>query len=260
MMKSKPRKMIGSKKSVSRSQRLNRRSSTFVFAACLGIWLPRCYGATLVDLDATQLSEGPLNTWTNAGTVVGNFTVTTGATVPSVVATNGVKGVAFLATGGGAGGTKYIGPIAPAAVTGGNSRTIEAWVYDPSPQGEETVFAWGRRGGTPDGSNFSFGHGTDPGFGANALWGGPDIGWNGKIVFNRWTYIAYTWDGTTSSVYMDGELANSEITNPPVNTWDVDNTPAANPLPFRVARQNTAAGGAHRPRGGAYTNTKIRRR
>ena len=257
-MKPKSRRKFGSRRSVPRSPFLARRRSAFVFVACLGIWLPRSYAATLVDLDATQLPLGPLNTWTNTGTLPGNFTVPTGATVPSVIVAAGVKGIAFLATGGGAGGTQYVGPIAPAAVTGGNPRTIEAWVYDPSPQGEETVFAWGRRGGAPDGSNFSFGHGTDPAFGANALWGGPDIGWNGKIVFNRWTYIAYTWDGTTSSVYMDGELANREITNPPVNTWDVDNTAAANPLPFRVARQNTAAGAVSGAGVGEITIGKIR--
>ena len=60
--------------------------------------------------------------------------------MPSVISTNGVKGVAFLATSGGAGGTQYIGPIAPSAVTGGSPRTIEAWVYDAAPQGEKTVF------------------------------------------------------------------------------------------------------------------------
>jgi hypothetical protein len=259
-MKSKSRKSIQPRprRTATQLPRFVRPGPAFVFVACLGIWLPRCYTATLVDLDATQLPIGPLNTWTNAGSLQGNFTVPTGATVPSVIATNGVKGVAFLATGGGAGGTQYIGPIAPAEVTSGNPRTIDAWVYDGAPQGEKTVFAWGRRGGTPDGSNFSFGHGTDPGFGANALWGGPDIGWNEKIAFNRWTHIAYTWDGTTSSVYMDGELANSEVTNPPVDTWEVDNTATANPLPFRVARQNTAAGAISGAGVGEITIAKIR--
>src|SRR2546425_2550975 len=139
-MKSKLRKSARPRRAVAYRSRYVRPSSAFVFVACLGIWLPRCYAATLVDLDATQLPIGPLNTWTNTGTLPGNFTVPTGATVPSVVATNGVKGVSFLATGGGAGGTHYLGPIAPAAVTGSNPRTIEAWVYDPSPQAEETVF------------------------------------------------------------------------------------------------------------------------
>jgi len=235
-----------------------RRRSAFVFVASLGIWLPRIHGATLVDLDATALPEGPLSTWTNAGTVVGNFTVPTGATVPAVTNAAGIKGIAFLATGGGPGGTHYRGPVAPAEVTGGNPRTIDAWVYNPNGQAEETVFAWGRRGGAPDGSNFSFGHGNSPAFGANALWGPPDIGWNGKMALNRWTYIAYTWDGTTSSVYMDGELVNSEATTPPVTTWEVDNTPAANPLPFRVARQNAADGTVDAAGVGQITIARIR--
>jgi hypothetical protein len=52
----------------------------------------------------------------------------------------------------------YIGPEVPEALTGNASRTIEAWVFNATPQGEETVFAWGRRGTT--GLNCSFGHGT----------------------------------------------------------------------------------------------------
>jgi len=257
-MKSQMRKRIQSRKVAGRRSSFLRRRSAFVFVASLGIWLPRIHGATLVDLDATALPEGPLATWTNAGTVVGNFTVPTGATVPAVTNAAGIKGIGFLATGGGAGGTQYLGPIAPPEVTGGNPRTIDAWVYNPNGQGEETVFAWGRRGGGPDGSNFSFGHGTDAAFGANALWGAPDIGWNGKMALNRWTYIAYTWDGTTSSVYMDGELVNSEATTPPVNTWEVDNTLAANPLPFRVARQNAANGTVDGAGVGQITIARIR--
>ena len=78
-MKSKSRKKTASKRMIARAPRLSRRSSAFVFVACLGVWLPRSYGATLVDLDATQLPLGPLNTWTNTGTLPGNFTVPTGA-------------------------------------------------------------------------------------------------------------------------------------------------------------------------------------
>src|SRR5262245_8053212 len=209
-----------------------RRNSAYVFVACLGIWLPPAQAALLVDLDATQLPTGPLTNWINAASGIGDFTVPSGATVPAVTNVDGVKGVAFLATGGGAGGTSYIGPAAPSSVTGGNSRTIEAWVQNPSAQAEETVFGWGRRGG-PDGTNCSFGHGTDPSFGAIGHWGAPDVGWNGNIVFNRWTYIVYTYDGTAATVYKDGEMANSE--NVTLNTFDVDNTAAAAPLPFRVA-------------------------
>src|SRR5436309_12991516 len=106
-MKSKSRKSTQPQQAAAHLPRFVRPSKAFVFVACLGIWLPRSYGATLVDLDATQLPVGPLNTWTNTGTLPGNFTVPTGATVPSVIATNGVNGIAFLTAGGGAGGTQY---------------------------------------------------------------------------------------------------------------------------------------------------------
>jgi len=205
-------------------------------------------------LDATALSEGPLQTWTNKGTVVGNFTAA-GTAVPQVATVLGAKGVSFLGRTTGAAGTHFQGPAAPAEVTGAGSRTVEAWIYNPSAQGEEVVFAWGRRGG-PDGSNVSFGHGTDPTFGAVGHWGAADIGWNGKIAFGRWTYIAYTYDGATASVYMDGELANSGPRT--LDTWAVDNTANGNPLPFRVARQNTGAGAPSGVGVGEFTLAKIR--
>jgi len=199
-------------------------------------------GEILVNLDATSLPEGALATWVNTGTVPGDFT-SAGDVVPAVTTVAGAKGVAFIATGGGAGGTHYLGPIAPASVTGGNPRTIEAWVYNPSAQGEETVFSWGRRGGSPDGSNVSFNHGTDPTFGAVGHWGAPDIGWNGQIVFSKWTYIVYTYDGATAGqttrVYKDGQLANS-ASSIVLSTHTLDAT-GAFPLHFRVARQNSNA-------------------
>src|SRR5262245_53594203 len=107
------------------------RNSAYAFVACLGIWLPRGYGAILVNLDATQLPTGPLNTWTNTGTVVGNFTSPATAipniTIPSVPA--GAKGVTLNPTGT---AQYYTGPTAPPEVTGPSSRSIEAWVYNPA--------------------------------------------------------------------------------------------------------------------------------
>ena len=198
------------------------------------------FAAVLVDLDARGLSEGPLATWTNTGSVLGDFT-SAGTVVPLVTNVAGVHGIGFIATGGGAGGTHYVGPIAPPSVTGGNSRSIEALVYNPSAQPEETVFSWGRRGGNPDGSNVSFGHGTDPNFGAVGHWGAPDIGWNNNITFSNWTHIVYTWNSATklTRVYKDGQLANSEA-GVILNTFSTD--PSGNPLHFRVARQTASTG------------------
>jgi len=231
------------------------RYSTWLFAASAGIWLPKSYAAVLVDLDATSLAEGPLQTWQNKGTLTGDFT-SAGTLVPSVTTVQGVKGVSFLLSPGGADGTHYKGPNAPAEITGANQRTIEAWVLNPSAQGEEVVAAWGRRGGGPDGSNWSFNHSTDPAFGAGGMWGAQDIGWNNYLAFGRWTHIAMTYDGTSVAVYADGQLANTEVSD--LQTWAFDNTADGNPLPIRVARQNTAAGAVSGAGVGEITIGKIR--
>ncbi|MCX8108928.1 MAG: hypothetical protein N3G20_08995, partial [Verrucomicrobiae bacterium] len=196
---------------------------------------PACIAAVLINLDATKLPEGPLNTWTNTGALAGDF-VSAGSTAPVVVKAKAGKGIQFSST------AHYYGPEVPASLTGNASRTIEAWVFNPTPQDEETVFAWGRRGA--DGINCSFGHGTNPSYGAVGHWGAADIGWEGNIVFNEWTYIVYTYDGyyQTTTVYKDGVVANTETLSTPLNTAAVSTS--GTPLRFRVARQNAAAGGA----------------
>ena len=87
--------------------------------------------------------------------------------------------------------------------------------------------AWGWRG-TPDGSNLSFGYGSNPNHGAMGHWGGPDIGWDGGGDINNadsvpvekiWHHLVYTYDGSTTAVYVDGDLVNTEfLGNGTVNT------------------------------------------
>lgn len=203
----------------------------------------------LVNLDATQLPEGALADWNNTGDLAGVFH---GATAAPVTKVAGVKGVQFN------GNTDYYtGPNAPLWVTGNGSTTIEAWVFNPATADEETIFSWGRRGG-PDGSNVSFNHGTNPTWGAVGHWGSPDIGWDSHIVAGQWTYVVYTWDSTTttSTVYMDGALANTEELPVPLNVWAVDT--AGRPLPFRVASQNDDNGNATAGLRGSMTIARIR--
>jgi hypothetical protein len=90
--------------------------------------------------------------------------------------------------------------------------SIEAWVLNPDVPLEETIVAWGYRGG-PDGSNMSFLYGNSPAFGAVGHWGSPDLGWNnagGNPTAGVWHHLVYTFDGTTQRVYVDGSLTNSE--------------------------------------------------
>jgi hypothetical protein len=191
--------------------------------------------SVLVNLDATSLPVGPLPAWTNTGTVAGDF-VASGA--PAVTSVAGVKAVTLSG-----GGDFYAGPVAPPEVAGANpSRTIEVWAFNPTVADEETLVAWGRRGG-PDGTNMSFNYGSNGSFGAVGQWGGgPDLGWNnsgGSPAPGVWHYLVYTYDGGgvegagTTRVYADGVLANSEF-HGNLNTHP--------DLPFVLGAQNNDQG------------------
>ena len=237
----------------------SRRHPVFKSALAASLSFVLCsasFADVIVNLDATGLPAGPLAIWTNSGTL-GDIFTNAGPVVPQVTTIAGGTGISFIGGTGGGAGTHYVGPVAPASVTSSSNRTIEAWVYNPSAQAEEVVFAWGRRGG-PDGSNVSFNHGTDATFGAVGHWGaGPDIGWAGQIQFSRWTYLVYTWDqvSQTTTLYKDGQLANSEA-GVILNTHT--NSDAGAPLRFRVARQSAAGGGPSGVGVGEITIGRIR--
>lgn len=125
----------------------------------------------IVDLDASDLAEGAISDWANAGSLGESFTAVGD---PVVKLVDQVKAVQLDGDG-----DWLVGPIAPDSVTGANPRTVDAWIHNFTLDSEETVFSWGRRGG-PEGSNVSFNHGSNPTFGAVGHWGAPDIGWNGQ--------------------------------------------------------------------------------
>ncbi|MCI0537285.1 MAG: hypothetical protein L0Z50_18885 [Verrucomicrobiales bacterium] len=207
----------------------------------------------LVNLDAASLASGSLSEWPNAGALGGSFKALTPDNAGTVESAQGIKGVSFDGTN-----DNYVGPTAPVYLTANASRTVDAWIFNPAINTEETVFAWGRRGGG-DRTNASFVHGTDPTFGALGQWGAEaDVGWNGQLATGEWTYLAYTYDGPTltAAVYKDGVQANTETFGTELSTWAVDNTPApGRPLPFRVGVQNAADGGP----GGQYASLTIAR-
>lgn len=177
-------------------------------------------GELFVDMDATKLASGPVTSIVNNGTLKG-FLVASGPEADRPVAgmTGGTQtlifdGTDFLQLADAASGGNLILP--PAGLVGESpTRSIEVWTLNPQVAGEETLVSWGKRGG-PEGSNVSFGYGSDFRWGAVGHWGGdgPDLGWNndgGNPTANKWHHLVYTFDGTTSRVYSDGKLANAEL-------------------------------------------------
>lgn len=184
----------------------------------------------VVSLHASGLDAGAIVSWENTGSLGGTFEASGDPEVKPVDQVHAVH----------LDGDEdwFVGPIAPDAVAGSNPRTIEAWIHNFTIDNEETVFAWGRRGG-PEGSNVSFNHGSSTDFGAVGHWGGPDIGWNGRQEPDIWTHVAYTHDGSESRVYVNGILADSEASVLNSHTLANDNE---TPLPFVVGNQNDGDG------------------
>jgi len=195
----------------------------------------------LVDLNAIALPNGSLSSWSNVGTLGRSFDADQSPVVGSI---GGVKGVTFF------GNEVMTGPVAPSNLTGGSPRTIQAWIFNPDTSAEETIVSWGRRDG-PNGTSSALFHGTNPTFGAVGNWGTPDMAWGpdapaiaSNVKLGAWTYVVYTYDGAPANVgtvYSNGTLANTEALGL-LNTWAIDNTAAARPLPIRVAGQNAANG------------------
>ncbi len=167
-------------------------------------------GELLVSLDAADPSAGT-DTWVNQGSM-GDFAK---VGEPAVVTIDGGKGLSFNE---GATSDAYTSVNdAPEGIMGPDpTRSIEAWVFNASAGMDEALVSWGMRGG-PDGSNISLNFGTHQWYGAVTHWGGShgDLGWTPSVPpVGQWNHLVYTFDGATTRVYSNGELAAWEGLGP----------------------------------------------
>ena len=118
----------------------------------------------LVELDASELEIGPgPDFWEKlAPETIGDFQILGD---PQVVERDGVIAVSFNEEGRSGDSYESI-EEAPFGILGPDpSRSIEIWVWNEQIASEETLIAWGKRGG-PDGSNMSFNYGSHNLYGA----------------------------------------------------------------------------------------------
>ena len=193
----------------------------------------------LVDIDLTDDELGELASIPNTGTLGGTFDAE--VDTPSVTEVDGVKAVTLDGTN-----DWYVGPDS-APLTGDADRTVEAWVFNPELAAEETIVAWGRRGGG-DGTNWSMLYGSHNTWGSLGGWGGaadmPFVaGQAGGPEAGKWHHLtlSYNKSSNTRSIYVDGFLSNSENDGNPLNTWAVANDNET-PLPIVIGNQNEANG------------------
>ena len=193
----------------------------------------------LIDIDLTDDELGELKSIPNTGTLGGTFEAE--VDTPSVTEVDGVKAVTLDGAN-----DWYVGPDS-APLTGDADRTVEAWVFNPDIPGEETIVAWGRRGGG-DGTNWSMNYGNHNTWGALGGWGGSAdmafvAGQTGGPEAGKWHHLTLSYDksSNTRSIYVDGFLSNSENDGNPLNTWAVANDNET-PLPIVIGNQNEANG------------------
>ena len=220
------RKLVSSRRLAAKTLSL----SAGAVALATQIWSQRASaqfdvaGQLLIDLRATDPSAGTA-AWQNFGTLGGSFAEVGDA---STVVTGGVSYVSLGAN------EAYRGPVAPASITGAEDRSIEVWMRQATIATEDTMVAWGHRGG-PEGTNLAFNTGSNAVFGAVGHWGAPDMGWNGTPAADQLHHLVYTYDGTTANVYADGVLKNSRAVALNTHAFLTDT--------INLQAQNNAAGG-----------------
>ncbi len=171
---------------------------------------PAVAGTLYVDLRAADFNPAS-GVWANkAPASPGDFTAVGAPALVTNVNGTGILAVQFQGVDTNSGlPDAFLGPVAPAAITGNGARSVEVWVLNPFLSGEETLVAWGHRGGPQD-SNQAFNYATDTGWGAAAHWA-DDMGW-GPVVpqCGVWHHLVCTYDGARlNKVYCDGVLYNT---------------------------------------------------
>jgi hypothetical protein len=166
----------------------------------------------LVDLRSEDLAPGPVAEWPNHGSLGGSFMASGNPMVEDIG--DWANAVSFD------GQSFFDGPMSTPGIEGDGTRSIEVWAYKVGITDEQTMVSWAHRGG-PDATNMAFNYGQHGTWGAVGHWGAPDMGWEGDHAphpeLETWWHLAYTYDGTTSRLYVNGDPAGED--NLTLNTY-----------------------------------------
>lgn len=171
-------------------------------------------GELIVDLNNADL-DASTNVWVNNATStnsVGDFQRldTNNITVlPSLADTNGIIANGLQVDQVLVNALRSASPT-PSLVETNNTRSVEVWVYTIGlDSGASCTVGWGSAGND---QMSSFNYYNHSGNGMFSAWNN-DSGWGAATLLSgEWTYLVYTYDGTTVSGYINGDFANSYTT------------------------------------------------
>ena len=189
-------------------------------------------GQLLIDLNAnrgtntgvgmsTIAGETNLITWTNFGTLGGEFDMAVNSVYASTIGAAYTNPPAMKLLTSGAvsalapeapAGTRimFANFLTPAQLQGSSHYTVECWFYNLTTANPRGVFAWTLNAPATgfDGGELSAAATASEHFDAN------NLNWNPAGTppsTSVWHYGVITYDGTTESVYLDGTLDNSAV-------------------------------------------------
>ena len=177
----------------------------------------------LIDINATSITgndNDPISSWTNAGTLAGNFGLDGTDQTTRPVLRTALIGKRCLTFDGSNDRLKLLNgstPItAPAGLTGNGDWTVCGWFLNPTLASTEGTLAWASSG-DQIGARCGFMYGSHNGDGAVQHGAGPNINYNMAMIplptSGLWHHIAVSFDGTVEQVYVDGAPNQTETKN-----------------------------------------------
>ncbi len=180
-------------------------------------------GDLIANLQSADLSSSSA-VWTNRtsnANGVGNFSKAGSGTLVLTNLTWNSQTVAALEVNQTVGNAVQSALSSPAEITGNNLVSAEAWIY-PTAVNEQNSCAIGygvQGGGSSPEEDREFNYSAPgSGGGVSGDFGSYDTQWQGTLTTNTWHYLAWTYDGVTVRLYLDGVLNAVSSPNTPLQT------------------------------------------
>lgn len=181
----------------------------------------RWEGDLIANLQSADLSASS-KVWTNRTSNtngVGNFSTIGGANLNVTNIAYGSGTIKALVVNQAGGNSVQSALNVPAEIISNSPVSVEAWIYPVNVNQTSCYLNYGYQGGSSSPMNereFDYdsgGHGVISG-----NFGALDTGWATPPTAGTWHYVAVTYDGTTLSAYLDGNLDVSRVIGTPIAT------------------------------------------
>jgi hypothetical protein len=181
----------------------------------------RFEGDLIVNLQSKDVSS-LFKVWTNrtsSSQSVGNFTALGGGNLNvAPIAWNGQSVKTLFVNSSGNNSVQSALP-SPAEINSNRPVSVEAWIFAASVSPKKAIVNYGYQGGSTapvEDREFSYDSG---GSGVvSGDFGNLDTSWNTPPNIDVWHYLAYTWDGSTLTAYLDGIQDVQRSVGPICNT------------------------------------------